>query len=490
MRTAAMSQPPSRWSNYLLVLWLVLMSSILSADEPKSLTVRDVSFLLQVGADGRLNQSEKIGTGLPVGVASRRPRLLGKLSEASQAVPQPLGIITFEGSAATDCEASLQLISGKHFAHLPPAEVRNTRILWPTFDLVKSPPATQTSALGEPHWLSPLKQGNRLTVSHDTHAESFLLYDLSLKRTHQLSIVTAEDGYRVVVTGKSEVHDVTVFRPMGDGQWMVAHVDVITPNNPPSKSKGGKTNETETIEEVAIPSRDVPVPAETPKTLNPNLDQPEDLVVPPTVTEADLPIKDLEPIDDGVPGLNAGEDDAPPNTETGRDDGTLVPYLTKKSVTATEAAEVLTQRLEPLGLGDVEVAYVARMLQALAITPEQTVVVYRLDAGDYEELLPLEVIPTPTRLVRVPLVIVYGQDPHVLGEVDALIAQLGDPSWKAREAAQARLLEIGKACAPKLTKALDHSDLELVMRVEQLLEVLEKSNDTPANEFLGPGLFF
>jgi hypothetical protein len=74
--------------------------------------------------------------------------------------------------------------------------------------------------------------------------------------------------------------------------------------------------------------------------------------------------------------------------------------------------------------------------------------------------------------VRTAFVIVRGIDPSFGQLIDKLIVQLGDPSWKQREAATSELGKIGRVAKPKLEAALRSKDLEVVYRAEQLLAKL------------------
>jgi hypothetical protein len=49
------------------------------------------------------------------------------------------------------------------------------------------------------------------------------------------------------------------------------------------------------------------------------------------------------------------------------------------------------------------------------------------------------------------------------------VQQLGDKSYKARESAEARLVEMGPVAVPVLEDALTNKDVEIVFRAERLL---------------------
>ena len=58
-------------------------------------------------------------------------------------------------------------------------------------------------------------------------------------------------------------------------------------------------------------------------------------------------------------------------------------------------------------------------------------------------------------------------------EAEALIAQLGDESFKKREAAQKTLAEMGRGVVVVLEKHADHKDAEIRSRVKALIETFE-----------------
>ena len=53
--------------------------------------------------------------------------------------------------------------------------------------------------------------------------------------------------------------------------------------------------------------------------------------------------------------------------------------------------------------------------------------------------------------------------------------QLGDPSYKVRETAEAKLQELGPVAVPVLEDALINKDVEIVVRAERLLLKLNRS---------------
>ena len=111
-----------------------------------------------------------------------------------------------------------------------------------------------------------------------------------------------------------------------------------------------------------------------------------------------------------------------------------------------DAPQVLApwrQKLTSLGLAATDQDLIVSILEKHALESNRLTAVYRLDADQLDQLMPLDVVPTPRKVVRVGLVIVRNIDPAIATEIDTLVAQLGDPKWDTREAAYKRLIELG-----------------------------------------------
>jgi hypothetical protein len=129
----------------------------------------------------------------------------------------------------------------------------------------------------------------------------------------------------------------------------------------------------------------------------------------------------------------------------------------------------LSERLARTGLAPNEVELFVANYAALLFEGEAVVVACRLDPGTIDDKIPLSIFPEPTKVLRVPMVMMRNADPQLGGEVEKLIVQLGDPKFGVREAAQKRLLELGPLAFPALNKVLNHADLEVAVRAERIL---------------------
>jgi hypothetical protein len=142
---------------------------------------------------------------------------------------------------------------------------------------------------------------------------------------------------------------------------------------------------------------------------------------------------------------------------------------------ATQPADLLgpwKKRLMGEGLSDCDTDEILRILQKHALDGKRLTAVYELDGGEMDRLLPLEVLPEPSKMVRVGLVILKDADPGVANEIDQLVGQLGDDDWAKRDAAYQALAKLGKAAKPQLEKAINSKDLEVVWRAERLLAAI------------------
>lgn len=137
--------------------------------------------------------------------------------------------------------------------------------------------------------------------------------------------------------------------------------------------------------------------------------------------------------------------------------------------------DALARRLEGRGLRKEVVALVLDRCSGDLFEPGELLVLAHLSREAIDEAVPLDVFPTPKKFTRVALVVVHGIDPRLQDRARALVRQLGDASYTAREAAEARLLALGPAAVPALEESLKDKDVEIVYRVERLLLKLNRN---------------
>ena len=106
--------------------------------------------------------------------------------------------------------------------------------------------------------------------------------------------------------------------------------------------------------------------------------------------------------------------------------------------------------------------------------PEGLIVLAHLSRDAIDEVVLLDVFPAPKKFVRTAVVVANGVDPRLQDRARALVKQLGDAAPKAREAAEAKLFEMGPVAVPALEDALREKDVEVVFRSERLLMRLNR----------------
>jgi hypothetical protein len=152
------------------------------------------------------------------------------------------------------------------------------------------------------------------------------------------------------------------------------------------------------------------------------------------------------------------------------------PLAAESAAAAAKTTEALSTRLAKAGLTADESERFVDHYGSLFFETETLVVACRLDPATIEEKLPLSVFPMPASTVRVAMVLVRNADPRMGEAIGELIAQLGDPKFAVREAAQKRLMALGPLAFEALQQALNHSDVEIVIRSER---ILLNQNQTP-----------
>lgn len=449
-----------------LILATVLIVALLGdrggSAEPTgadTLVVRDVAVFLQLRNEARLSDEPYFAASLPPGGRSRRKLATGDAAKS----PQPLGLITFEGTPARDVELSLQLITARKLAEWPEGQSRSTRLIWTGMELSRDQKGTngaKPTEFPDVHWLTPVARGSdRLGIAVGRRFEQMLLYDLSLKRPLQLTVRGVEGGYFLEVSGEGPIHDVTVLRPAGDGKWIRAEGGSLGAALKDKKDTAKPAPEAAVFDDAtnakAAPAKKKAAAKEEASATEKPKEAASGM---PTSVE-------------GARSAEAGE--KPEKPEPPPAPNVLVGSNGPQS--AEDVFEPLSRRLVELGLGTVEVDHVLRILKQSALREDQATVIYRLDPAVLDGLLPLDVAPPPQKVIRVGLVVVQGLDPAVEEKVAGLIEQLADRSWKVREEAQGAIQEIGPAAVPKLKEALKSKDPEVVFRAEQLLEVLDQS---------------
>jgi hypothetical protein len=131
--------------------------------------------------------------------------------------------------------------------------------------------------------------------------------------------------------------------------------------------------------------------------------------------------------------------------------------------------DALIKRLTAQGLRDEAVQNLLRQYGDLLFEPGELIVLAHLSREAIDDAVLLEVFPPAKKMVRTALLVIHGIDPRLQDRAKNFVKQLGDDSYKVREAAEARLLELGPVSVPSLEDALKDKDVEIIFRAERLL---------------------
>lgn len=418
------------------------------------LVVRDVNVFLVSAHGKKLNDATLFRSTTPGYMLSRR--LNADSSESDK--PIPLGLMTFEGPAVKDIDILIEFPTGRFLSHWPTARIQSKRIYWRSQNLLKdSSPSMQ---LTDQHWLSHLQNADRLFVKGIDKTERFILYDVELNHAPGITLSHSKEGFQVQNREAFPLNHVTILQPTVEKQaWKMASIEQIPGVKKEQKkpdSKPGVTanpKKADPLSEKSLTNQAKTKKANQLAALGNQLRAVG--VLPKAATPAvKTETKPAAPSSQKVPSVS-------------------VPYRSDAPLTRENALQVWEKKLAELGLGKPEITHVLSILSQHAFREDQATVVYCMDEGYLDKILPIEITPFPEVFQRTAIVILVDADPALLQRIKKLIAQLGDPKWEQREAAQKQLEEYGKAAQAELQKATKNKDIEIAFRAEQILGTIK-----------------
>lgn len=414
---------------------------------------------------------------------------------AGSAEPSPVGVIRLLAKPGVDegpIDVLLRVHSGRFLGSWPVGKPKNNRTLWDKVTLGDERRG-KPLGVGAGHWFERLRAPDderSSPLSIGRWSERFLLYDAEVAYPNVLRVRVGDGplAYRLVNAGATPMRDVQVYVP-AEGGWRVGGVEELpataaqpppTPAAPASgpeattaPSEGavtevfvdGEAEQVEVVAEAAVVEQtDAELGEEAPDLPAPA--QAAEAAAAAAAAATNQPAASPASTQPTSAGDDALPADAWRDVKLADDDGT-------KALPAADAVAAWRGRLAGAGLAPGDVDVILATLRTHALDPEQLTVVYRVDPAELDRLLPLEVVPSPAKVTRVGLAVVRNVDPAAGERIAKLIEQLGSDDWNQREAAQAKLALLGAGAAPRLTDALKHTDLEVVYRVECLLEAIK-----------------
>jgi hypothetical protein len=404
------------------------------------------------------NASTLFSSTLPDFMGGRRPPAPAeKVNE-----PSPIGVIRFSGNSGNEkVDVLLENKGGRFLSHWPKAQTRTTGLLWQNLVVSDAPTASvNADVLGAASWVNQLQSAAAPSLLRDGKGEKYLLYDA--EPSYKLPLhITAGDGelqYRISNSDKVPLKDLTFYKKQADG-WHTATLASLASINGGSSTKPSTTRATSAPSTAATTTAAI-IPATRPAIAV--------ATTGPTSAPASRP---------------ATHASSKPVTQPV---GTLVKL---EATGLKDDAEVLApwrERITSAGLQSTDLDLMQNILKASALDPNRLTAIYRLEAEQLDQLLPLDVVPSPRKTVRVGLVIVRNIDPAIIMEIESLAAQLGDAKWDKREEAHKKLTALGLAAKPKLETILKSAkDPEVVYRIERLLAAMAM-RDTPQAEAQPP----
>jgi hypothetical protein len=369
--------------------------------------------------------------------------------KATPSNPGPIGMIRIAADGPLDkddkLDVQLSFKQGRALGHWPRATVRSAGLLWQDLSLN---PGADPRKLADDSWLALLRKGS-LPLAAGKTSESFLLYDVEMSYPLSIQVKGGDGGTYTVAHGMdAPLRDVTLYKPAADGHWRSATIASL------AKSSG-----------FSKPAADTAAPmAKTEETRPAVVVTTAGGVVTRTIRKETVVTNRPAPVA-SIAGPDVKGTDFALGATAEAADTVLAPWRAN---------------LTNAGILDADQNAIIKILACYALDSKRLTIVYRIDPAELDRILPLEVVPQPKRISRIALVIVRGIDPGIGDELDELIKKLGDPSWKAREAATLEIKKIGPLAKSRLEKASNNSDPEIAYRAEQLLSGLSNNSGADA----------
>uniref|UniRef100_UPI002631BF78 hypothetical protein n=1 Tax=uncultured Gimesia sp. TaxID=1678688 RepID=UPI002631BF78 len=404
---------------YNLIVMLIVIStafspfgmSDLKAGDPakikptaSQLIVRDVSVFLVSAHGKKLNDASLFRSTTPGYMLSRR---LSADAENSHK-PVPLGLMTFEGPAVKDIDILIEFPSGRFLSHWPTARIQSKRIYWRAQNMLKE--SRLSMKMQNSHWLSHLQTTDRLFLKGINKSERFILYDVELNHVPGITLTHSKEGFQIQNRQAYPLQHVTILQPTAQKQeWKLAAINQV-PGCKKKEKKPAPKSETTTKSKANDPLSDKSLKDKAKVKKAGELaalgGQLRAIGALPTLTK---------PTKKSTAKTTTAVEKVPPIS---------IPFADRPPLTQEKVLAVWEKTLTELGLGKPETTHVLKILAQHALRDDQATVVYCLDEGYLDKILPVEVTPFPDVFRRTAIVILIDADPALLKRINQLIAKL------------------------------------------------------------------
>jgi hypothetical protein len=499
---------------------IVASAAQVAADPPKGqFEVHELSLWICDTASPTANARGDFSSAFPPTVNSSRPPLAADATGRREA---PVAMIAFYGQPTADLDVDLRIKSGSFLAHWPASEGVPNRLRWagsPGVSLIdKVEDETTLSMVGEGHWFRKAREGDALYVRRGARSERFLAYDAELNLPSPVRLQGGPDKYSIINVSGGMLRDVLIVRRTPEGlrvAWLdeLPRSSATTPAAVPAAGRpgrqpsapnaggvkqvdpkpakapaaaiglfgtGGKGDAKKSSKNDAAPAK--PASGLFGGAAKAAAAAPKEAPAPaPAAAAANKPAGGLfggkSPVKAAPKDAPAGAAPAPAVAQpqgaappVGGVEVTLsAPLPLGSSEAAAATNKALAERLTRAGMTAGEVELFVTRYAPLLFEGSALVVACRIDPGLLDEKVPLSIFPEPTKIVRVAMVLVRNVDPRLGNDVEQLIAQLGDSRFVVRDTAEKQLTELGPLAFEALKKAINHSDMEVVIRAERIL---------------------
>lgn len=462
------------WLAAVCLLTSLVAGQLATAADDTNLEVHEWSVWFGEPQGKQFNASADFPTAMPGLVDSERSRR----RDADKPKPTPVSLMTLYGTPPEVVDIDLRVNAGRPISQWPRSEGKSNRLRW--LDLTLSKELSNPELLAyipDTHWFNQARklEGLYVQLKKGGRAERFFAYDLELNASLNVRLDGGPDQFKVANLGKHALLDVFLIVPGPDGP-RVGWLDTVT------ASAGGAAAGSGGANPASAPANQPQGGIQAARVVV-NGGVVQVAIAAPVANPGAAPVAAAPATPNAQPAAPAGGKPAD-SKETVTDIPLSEPLKPDSDEFQQKTTGELRKRLSTTGLKPAEIDLIISMYAPFFFSTDEIHMVYRLSQEGIDELTPLTVEPETAKVKRVALVMAKKVDPRLREDVQKLILELADTSYKKREQAEKRLIELGTLATANLKEALKTKDLEVVMRAERILlnQKEQLGTDTPAEQ--------